>query len=304
MSNSDHCEPFKSTYKGQSVLKILPPEIFYEIFDEDVILPRDRLAFGLTCRYARQLLVAWRGGSHSVVAEIPRIRLGPLKMEFNDESSSEMKLYELFKCLRYDDTEMEIFENSIEHLCKEYTDNVGEQLFELEFGTANCDLQISNLKLMLYFDWIKFKLNLYELWWDVQPKSMHDGRMDWGIRVGQLLLLTVTFSMQPWMFLDVQTERTCIACPHIISAGKKTIHCRDIHEMDGRDMIDGFFTCTEYPRCYEPRTDACRDTFFGRLELGDTPDVGMMMCRFYWECQRNVKLWKKNNQRWTVTTWN
>ena len=102
----------------------------------------------------------------------------------------------------------------------------------------------------------------------------------------QLIVLAITFLIDPWLFASSGQTRRCIACSAFITRDfSDNIDVSTRENFAAHEVIRRWFVCKSYPNCYFSIRRACRYSYVRRLKYGYAPTLGLQVARFYWGCQ-------------------
>lgn len=270
---------------SRNIINVLPQDIFNTMFEVEGIRPMHRLAFGLTCRTARKLLIEWRRCDQSNLLLPKARRVSVEEIDSPDEELTSLDLECRAKICsgELNVNEAQLFLYKVVHA---QNHNICDYL-----TTGNKDVTCWILRID-----ICDQLSEGEPWDLKEPEALgHDESWAPSMHV-RLMFLAVTFLERPWLFLAVSKPRMCVGCPSIVSSLQSSVNCQELHDMPMWRVIQKFFICKEYPDCYDPCKNECQKTYIRRLQEGDIPEIGMLACRVYWQCQYDMRISTKGKE--------
>ena len=265
---------------AENVLEMLPSEIIFYVFEQGNIWPIDRLAFGFTCRKARDLLIEWRGARPSV-SHLTHFQQQNVPEPADLNTSAENRQSEDF-IVRF--FEIDAWMNA-----RRLIDNVRWKRTRCSF----CPILVRHVHTLANMSWERtFLGNPIPCSLPFECRDEKDVlKLQLFALEGHHRILAMSFLLYPWMFLTGRGKRRCIGCPKIVSEFASEVCCAARHKLDVGGVLNRYFTCSNYPRCYQPQSleVAWKATFIGRMLEGVVPDVGIQMCREYWKAQKECE---------------
>ena len=262
-----------ATSRQRLTILDLPQDVHAIIFEFRDVRPVDRLAYGLTCHMALQIVKDWRG--HVPVPQMLTVRLDPRP---SDDAG----------CANYKE-----YHNRVRNTIKRLNRNSWKDL-NYFWGRNPRGTFSNDINTFMRFRGAGHWLVTYRLWTRrssridyCEPEPLYPCQGYGGI-IRQLSTLVATFLMDPWLFLTPGLDRRCIGCPKTVPTAEASSYSQR-HELGFDGVILEFFTCADYPGCYRVGDRRCQQSYVRRLQEGDLPATGTECCRLYWRSQANIK---------------
>ena len=245
-------------YKCGRIFDVLPLEIIYEVFSEDILCPIDRLSFALISRQALETTKSW----HREDVRHDNMTGGL----FSSRSS-------------YDDPIGYHVTDTFQHL----------SLYERIRSRMAWQRPLSGPRgyADIYRTLGYSRHNSQALEGQNYLINFSDQALPPPHR--EFSILATTFLKDPWLFLYPGCQRTCIACPELLEHSPTSITLQERLNLQTADIIRTFFVCSEYPQCYYPDLTIRQHTFVQKQREGYMPWSDIQFCRLYWQCQKLVR---------------
>ena len=109
----------------------------------------------------------------------------------------------------------------------------------------------------------------------------------------QLIVLALTFLVDPLLFSSNCQPRRCIACSAPVALEiSGNVGSWERYSVTTHEIIRRWFGCKAYPQCLGDRRQARRHSYVRMLKDGlkdgFAPTLGLEVVRYYWRCQADL----------------